>query len=1519
MLMPINRKANMIQERPEKAGLYRDEFEHDNCGIGFVAHLKGRKSHGIIRRGLETLENMTHRGAEGADSKTGDGAGVMIQIPRDFYLIQGYEIPHEGQFGTGLVFLPQDKAEAKKCEEILVQFASSEGVQLIGFREVPRDNSNIGDIARKVEPIIRQVLLGADLPQEELERKLYIIRKRTENYIRASGLEQKRFFYIPSLSTRILVYKGMLTSEQLGEYYLDLRDKRMQSAIALVHSRFSTNTFPSWDLAQPFRMLAHNGEINTVKGNRFWMEARESILKSEVLGDLERLYPVIQPGMSDSASLDNVLEFLVMSGKSLPYAMSILIPESWNDTNPISPELKAFYQYHSTFMEPWDGPASLIFSDGRYIGGMLDRNGLRPSRYIITKDDLMVMGSEVGVQTFPPENIREKGRLKPGKIIMVDVQEGKILRDEELKAQLASSHPYMSWISKNMVNLEQIQAGNVIPPGLGDGYGQYLASFNYSREDIETIIKPMAESGKEPIGSMGNDVPVTVLSKKPYRLFCYFKQLFAQVTNPAIDPIREELVMTLTGYLGSLQTNILNESPDHVKMVKFKSPVINNTYFQVVKNLRYKGFSNRVIAMHFNASQGAAGLESALEEICREAESAVDENNNYIILTDRGITEEKAPIPSLLAVSAVHHHLISRRKRMQIDIVVESAEPREVMHFALLFGYGASIINPYMSFAIIEQLVENRVIQQDFEKAQENYILAVNKGLLKILSKMGISTLRSYRAAQIFEAVGIHPDVVNRYFKGTVSRIGGIGLEEIAREVLIPHQRAYHEDIHSMILTEGVYAYRKYGEQHAWNPETVALLQWSTRNNDYRKYKEYASLVDCETARPAFLRGLLKYRSNPIPVEEVEPAEKILQRFVTGAMSYGSISKEAHEALAIAMNRLGGRSNTGEGGEDPARFEPLENGDSKRSSIKQVASGRFGVTTEYLVNADEIQIKIAQGAKPGEGGQLPGHKVDRIIAKTRYSIPGITLISPPPHHDIYSIEDLAQLIFDLKNVNPQARISVKLVSETGVGTIAAGVAKASADLITISGTEGGTGASPSSSIKHAGLPLEIGLAETQQTLVMNNLRQKVVLQADGQMKTGRDVIMAALLGAEEFGFATSALVVLGCVMMRKCHLNTCPVGVATQDESLRKRFRGKADFVENYFRFVAAEVREYLAELGFRTFEEIVGRADLLMRNESVSHWKIKNLDLSDLTAFLPAAKRSPLHKVVDQQHKIDGVLDHDLIMQSEKAIGEKEPVTIRMSIKNTDRTTGAMLSGTIARKYGSCGLPDGTVKARFAGSAGQSFGAFLVPGVEFYLEGDTNDYLGKGLAGGRIIVVPPEGSTFESDQNIIIGNTVLYGATSGEIYISGVAGERFAVRNSGATAVVEGVGDHCCEYMTGGRVVVLGKTGRNFAAGMSGGIAYVLDEDGDFDYYCNMGMVELSLVEDLNDKKELSDLIARHYELTGSRVAEKILAGVDQFMDRFIKVIPYEYKKVLQEIQLEEIKQKLARVEKDVEMVGDV
>lgn len=1508
----------MRRERPAQQGLYSPEMEHDNCGIGFVAHLKGEKSHSIIRQGLETLENMTHRGAEGADSKTGDGAGILIQVPRDFYLMQGYAIPHEGQFGTGLVFFPQDKNAARACEDILLQIIAEEGVEFIGFREVPTDNSILGDISRAAEPVIRQIMLGGkETNQDVLERKLYIIRKRAEKQVASSGIRQKKFFYLPSLSTKVLIYKGMLTSEQLRDYFTDLKDKRLESAIALVHSRFSTNTFPSWDLAQPFRMLAHNGEINTVKGNRFWMAARESILKSDKLGDLSRIYPVIEPDKSDSASLDNVLEFLVMSGKSLPYAMSILIPESWNEKNPISRELKAFYQYHSTFMEPWDGPASLLFSDGRYIGGTLDRNGLRPSRYIITTNDIMVMGSEVGVQTFPPEQIREKGRLRPGKLLLVDTKEGTIKYDPEIKKELANEYPYIDWIKQNMVSLEKIETGQKAPAGLGEHYGNFEKTFNYSSEDIEKIILPMATTAKEPTGSMGNDAPPAVLSERPYRLFNYFKQLFAQVTNPAIDPIREELVMSLTGYLGSTQTNLLETHPDHVKLVKFKTPVVSNTTFEIIKRLSYKGFASATIPMLFKASEGAGGLERAVDEICRAAEKAVDEGKNYIILSDRGISAELAPIPSLMAVSAVHHHLINTRKRMQIDIVVESAEPREVMHFALLFGYGASIINPYMCFAAIEKLVKENKMQMDYDRAEWNYMHAIEKGLLKILSKMGISTLRSYRAAQIFEAIGIDKAIINKYFEGTHSRIGGIGMEELTREILMPHRNAFFPEPLAAPLTEGIYHYRKHGELHAWNPESISLLQWATRNNDYSKFKEYSAIVDRDTKLPGFLRGLLDYKKNPIDIEKVEPVENIMKRFVTGAMSYGSISREAHEALAIAMNRIGGRSNTGEGGEDPARYKPFENGDSARSKIKQVASGRFGVTTEYLVNADEIQIKISQGAKPGEGGQLPGHKVDQIIAKTRYSIPGITLISPPPHHDIYSIEDLAQLIFDLKNVNPDAKVSVKLVSETGVGTIAAGVAKASADLITISGAEGGTGASPNSSIKHAGLPLEMGLTETQQILVMNNLRKKVVLQADGQLKNGRDVVMAALMGAEEFGFATAALIVLGCVMMRKCHMNTCPVGVATQDPELRKRFNGSADYVETYFRFIAEEIREHLAELGFEKFEDIVGRADLLVRDEQVTNWKIKNLDLYPLMFMPEETKTNALRWQDPQDHKIDKILDRELISKATPALEQGEKVTIQSPIRNTDRTTGAMLSGLVTKKYGAEGLPDGTIRCRFSGSAGQSFGAFLSPGMEFHLEGDTNDYLGKGLSGGRIIVVPPPASTFEPHKNIIIGNTVLYGATRGEAYISGMAGERFAVRNSGAIAVVEGVGDHGCEYMTGGRVVVLGEIGRNFAAGMSGGIAYVLNETGNVDYYCNMGMVELSLLEEQSDVRELTELISKHYEHTGSQIAEKILSEMHLYIPKFLKIIPFEYKKVLQEQKLAELNKRISEVEKDVEHVS--
>ncbi len=1510
----------MGKYRPQNQGLYRQEFERDNCGIGFVAHLNGRKSHDIIGKGLEVLINMTHRGAEGSDKKTGDGAGIMIQVPRDFYLIQGYNLPPEGKFGTGLIFLPRDKKASDACLAVMERIIREEGIEKLGYREVPVNPDVLGDISRKSEPLIIQVLLASDDETMELERKLYIVRKRTENEIRASNIEGRHCFYIPSLSARVLVYKGMLTSPQLGEYFLDLKDARMKSAIALIHSRFSTNTFPSWDLAQPFRFLAHNGEINTIKGNRFWMKARESLLRSHFLGDdLEKLYPVIEPDKSDSASLDNVLEFMLMTGKTLPHAIAMLIPESWNHKNPISDDLRAFYAYHSTFMEPWDGPASLIFTDGRYIGGTLDRNGLRPSRYLVTEDGHVVMGSETGVQVFPPDQIVEKGRLRPGKMLLFDTLEGKILRDDELKRILAEQHPYQEWISQNMVNLEDIEVGVQSPVDVGPSYLNRLRLYGYTREDIELIIKPMASKAKEPLGSMGNDAPPAVLSRKPQLFFNYFRQHFAQVTNPAIDPIREELVMSLTGYIGSFQQNLLDDRPDHCKMIKLKSPVVSNSYFQVIKKLSYKGFSTVVLPMLFTADATGDLLGSAVDKLCKDAEKAVDEGKNYIILSDRGADEERAPIPVLLAVSAVHHHLINVRKRMQIDIVVETGEAREVHHFALLFGYGASVINPYMAFAVIDKMIKEKVLQLDYRRAEENYVEAINKGLLKILSKMGISTLRSYRTAQIFEAVGLDQQLISKYFEGTVSRIGGIGLSELAADALSFHEQAFGRDQRAKVLPNpGVYQYRLQGEKHSWNPESIADLQWAVRKEDYKLYKKFSDSVNAHTRGPAFFRGMLYPKKDPVPLEEVEPAGKIVRRFVTGAMSYGSISREAHEALAIAMNRIGGRSNTGEGGEDPERFRVREDGASSRSAIKQIASGRFGVTAEYLVNADEIQIKIAQGAKPGEGGQLPGHKVDHIIARTRYSMPGITLISPPPHHDIYSIEDLAQLIFDLKNVNPKARVSVKLVSASGVGTIAAGVAKAGADIIIISGSEGGTGASPASSIKHAGLPLEIGLSETQQTLVMNNLRKNVILQADGQMKTGLDVIISGLLGAEEFGFATAALITLGCLMMRKCHLNTCPAGVATQDPDLRRRFAGKAGYLVCYMRFVAEETREWMAGLGFREFDELVGRADRLEVKMPGEHPKAKMLDLGSLLYVPGEAQNYPLHYMPASQTHMDKILDREMIRQSRPAIDNKEKVELEYDIKNTDRATGAMLSGQIALKYGNTGIPEESINVRFRGSAGQSFGAFLARGVSFRLEGDSNDYLGKGLSGGKVTVVPPEGSAFVPDQNIIIGNTVLYGATSGELYVNGMAGERFCVRNSGAIAVVEGVGDHCCEYMTGGRTVVLGTTGRNFAAGMSGGIAYVLNEKGNFDYYCNMGMVELSLVEDLNDIRELKELIQKHYDLTHSPKAGKILNEWDQYLSRFIKVIPYEYKKVLEEQKLEALKHKINEIETDVEMQGE-
>ncbi len=1492
-------------------GLYDPEFEHDACGVGFVARITGERTHDIVESGLQVLENMVHRGAEGADQKTGDGAGILVQIPHEFILLQGIPVPERGHYGTGLVFFPKAKQEADLCMEMLTSIVKAEGLTLMHVRDVPVNSDILGVISRSNEPVIRQIVVTGPGKPDELERKLYIARKKVEKAAAQSVLTEKRNFYIVSLSTKKMVYKGMLSSTQLRTYFPDLSHPNFTSAIALVHSRFSTNTFPTWDLAQPFRLLGHNGEINTIKGNRFWMQARESVLKSDVLGNLDELYPVLQPGMSDSGSLDNMLEFLVMAGKPLPQALSMLVPDSWNDKNPIPDKLKAYYEYYSTMMEPWDGPATLLFSDGRYAGGMLDRNGLRPARYLITTDDVMIVASETGVQSIPADKVREKGRLKPGKTLMVDTVEHRVFYDAELKESIASEHPFREWLEKNRIKLDDLSSGREVKNNLPNLKAN-LQAFGYSKEDIERIMVPMALEGKEPVSSMGNDTPVAVLSDKPQRLFAYFRQLFAQVTNPPIDPIREELVMSLTGFIGAHQANLLEPSAEHCKVVKLKSPVITNREFDLLKNIRYKRFSSVELPMLFPAAGGTKALEKAVNSLCIQAEEAVENGHNFLILTDRGVNADLVAIPSLLAVSAVHHHLIECRKRMQIDIVVESAEPREVMHFALLFGYGASVVNPYMAFAVLDDLVARKEIQLDYETAEKHFIKSINKGLLKVLSKMGISTLRSYRGAQIFEAIGISTDVLHRYFEGTTSKVEGITLEDIARDAIEMHKAGFGVDEVNDIENKGVYSWRKDGELHAWNPETIARLQIATRTGSWEKFTEYVDAVD-QKGHPIFLRDFLSFKTDKaIDLEQVEPASEITKRFVTGAMSYGSISREAHEAMAMAMNSVGGKSNTGEGGEDPERFKPRPDGTSARSAIKQVASGRFGVTAEYLVNADEIQIKVAQGAKPGEGGQLPGYKVDQIIAKTRHSIPGISLISPPPHHDIYSIEDLAQLIFDLKNVNPQARISVKLVSESGVGTVAAGVAKAKADMILISGCEGGTGASPSSSIKHAGLPVEIGLAETQQTLVLNGLRGQIRLQTDGQLKTGRDIVISAMLGAEEFGFATSALIVLGCVMMRKCHLNTCPVGVATQNEELRKKFTGRYTYLVNFFNFLAEDVRRHLAAMGFTKLDDIVGRADLLQFVPKHDNPKMQKLDFSKLLYTFPADSEKAIHNVKPQFHAINDVQDRSIIELAMPALEMQSPIQFTREIRNTDRTVGAMLSGEVAKRYGNEGLPNDTIMCTFKGSAGQSFGAFLAKGITFRLEGDANDYLGKGLSGGRIVVVPPVGTTFEPHENIIAGNTLMYGATSGEVYINGQVGERFCVRNSGAIAVVEGAGDHCCEYMTGGRTVVLGKTGRNFAAGMSGGIAYVLDEDGDFDFFCNMQMVELSLVEDMADNRELRNLIAAHYRYTQSPKARHILDNWNEYVEKFIRVIPIEYKKVLHDEKIEAVKKKIAQVEYD-------
>ena len=1487
------------------SGLYNAAYEHDACGVGMVVNIHGNKSHELVDNALRVLENMRHRGAEGADNKTGDGAGIMLQIPHEFILLQGIPVPEKGKYGTGLVFLPKDEPQQQVILSIMIEEIEREGLSLMHLRTVPTNPECLGVSALATEPAIKQVFITGvtDDKVPTFERTLYIIRKRIENRV------NNKDFYICSLSSRNIVYKGMLSSMQVRQYYPDLTNNYFTSGLALVHSRFSTNTFPTWSLAQPFRLLAHNGEINTIRGNRSWFKARESVLSSKALGDIRGISPIIQPDMSDSASLDNVFEFFVMSGLSLPHAMAVMVPESFNDKNPIPEDLKAFYEYHSILMEPWDGPAALLFSDGRYAGGMLDRNGLRPARYTITKNDTMVVASEVGVMDFDPTEIAEKGRLQPGKILLIDTQEGKIYYDGEIKERLASAHPYRQWLSTNRIQLEKLHSGRKVDNSVDDLTRKELM-FGFGEEDVDGTIVPMATNGQEPTASMGNDTPLAVLSGHAQVFFNYFRQQFAQVTNPAIDSIRESLVMSLSEYIGRVGSGILSPDESNCKMVRLPHPILTNTQLDILCNIRYKGFNTVKLPMLFECSKGEDGLRESLDALCKKAERSVDDGYNYIILSDRDVDEEHAAIPSLLAVSAVHHYLISVGKRVQTALIVESGEIREVMHAALLLGYGASALCPYMTYAILDDLVKRGKIQENYPTAEANYIKAVKKGLLKIMAKMGISTIRSYRGAKIFESIGLSEALLKTYFGTEVSTIGGVGLETIARDAISMHNKAFNNRKKLDFLPNfGQFHWRKDGIRHAWNPETIATLQLATRTGNYAKYKEFTKFVD-EKEEPIFIRDFFDFKQNPIPVDEVEPVENIVKHFVTGAMSFGALSKEAHEAMALAMNKLGARSNTGEGGELSERFHETVDGVSLSSKTKQVASGRFGVTTEYLVNAEEIQIKVAQGAKPGEGGQLPGFKVNEVIAKTRHSIPGISLISPPPHHDIYSIEDLAQLIFDLKNVNPKAAISVKLVAESGVGTIAAGVAKAKADLIVISGAEGGTGASPASSMRFAGISPEIGLSETQQTLVKNGLRGQVRLQVDGQLKTGRDVVLMALLGAEEFGFGTAALIVLGCVMMRKCNLNTCPMGVATQNPELRKLFRGKAEYLVNYFTFVAQEVREYLAQMGYRSLNEIVGHTELIVTKKDEKNPKSALLDFHRLLFQEPNG--CSLYHTAQQRHELGDVLDQHLIRGAQNAIERQDEVSLDFAIKNTDRAVGAMLSGMIAQKYGEAGLPDKTINVKFKGSAGQSFGAFLVKGVDFKLEGEANDYFAKGLSGGRISILPPIRSNFAAEDNIIAGNTGLYGATSGELYINGKVGERFGVRNSGATAVIEGAGDHCCEYMTGGRVVVLGETGRNFAAGMSGGVAYVWDKNHNFDYFCNMDMVEINLVDDSNYRKELHELIRQHYLYTGSKLARTMLDDWNRYVEDFIQIVPIEYKRVLQEEQVRKLQQKIADMQRD-------
>jgi glutamate synthase domain-containing protein 2/glutamate synthase domain-containing protein 1/glutamate synthase domain-containing protein 3 len=1505
-----------IANFPPKQGLYDPRFEHDACGVGFVVNIKGEKSHEIVEEALTVLQNLDHRGACGCEENTGDGAGILLQVPHAFFQDAceglGFQLPDPGEYGVGMLFLPDHRTQRRQFEKILEEIIASEGQRLLGWRKVPTDNMYLGETAKSYEPFVRQVFIGRGEGIEDdlaFERKLYVIRRRAENAIRYARLPGGDFFYIPSLSCRTIIYKGMLTPRQVITFYPDLSDPSVESAIAVVHSRFSTNTFPSWGRAHPYRYLIHNGEINTLRGNENWMHARQGMLASELFGgDLEKVFPVIQEDGSDSAKFDNCLEFLALSGRSLPHAVMMMIPEPWENHESMDEKKRAFYEYHSSLMEPWDGPASIAFTDGTVVGAVLDRNGLRPSRYYVTKDDLVIMASEVGVLDVPPERVLEKRRLQPGRMFLVDTSEGRIISDEEIKQQMAAAKPYAKWLKENLVHFDAFEnVPEKQPTPNHQATLQRLQAFGYSFEDLRINIGPMAQNGIQPVGSMGTDTPLAILSDKPQLLYNYFKQLFAQVTNPPIDPIREELITSTTLTLGS-EGNLVTPKPESCRQLRLPDPILKNSDMEKLRKIDMPGLKSLTLPILFNPNEGKAGIERALEELFKAADQAIADGTTILILSDKGVDRTHAPIPALLASSGLHHHLIRCGTRTRIGLVLESGEPREVHHFCLLLGYGVQAINPYLAYECLNDMIHEGMLKGiTYHEAIKGYDKAVYKGVVKVMAKMGISTIKSYCGAQIFEAVGLGQELVDKYFTWTPSRVGGIGLEEIAREAQQQHARAfptYPLNGHTLEVY-GQYQYRKDGELHLFNPRTIHLLQKACRINDYKTFKEYTQLIDSQSERMATLRGLmeLKYVSKPIPIEEVEPVDEIVKRFKTGAMSYGSISKEAHEALAIAMNRIGGKSNTGEGGEDPARYVPDPNGDSRNSAIKQVASGRFGVTSYYLTQARELQIKMAQGAKPGEGGELPGRKVYPWIAKVRHSTPGVGLISPPPHHDIYSIEDLAQLIHDLKNANHHARISVKLVSEIGVGTIAAGVAKGHADVVLISGHDGGTGASPQTSIKHAGLPWELGLAETHQTLVLNNLRSRIAVETDGQLKTGRDVVIAAMLGAEEFGFATTALVTLGCIMMRVCHLDTCPVGVATQNPELRKKFEGDPAHVVNFMRFIAQEMREQMAKLGFRTVNEMVGRSDRLEVRRAVEHWKAKGLDYAAIL-YQPKVRRDVgRYCQIPQNHGLENALDNQVLLDlAAPALERREKVKATLDIRNTNRVVGTILGSELTRRFGPQGLPEDTIHFHFEGSAGQSFGAFVPAGMTLELEGDANDYFGKGLSGGKMILYPPEGSTFAPEENIIVGNVAFYGATGGEAYIRGMAGERFCVRNSGVRAVIEGVGDHGCEYMTGGRVIVIGATGRNFAAGMSGGIAYVLDEDGTFKNRCNFETVTLERLDE-RDLQEVEELLKRHAVYTHSARAWQLLALWQETAPKFVKVMPRDYRRVLEALQEAEAK----------------